>query len=82
MVQIIVFKTFYNQVMFGIEHVFARHRTSVLKTLFDSKSYSVLKLLTGFAIAALIAWKLIVTTVIITAIVPAITNTTGLITIL
>jgi hypothetical protein len=43
--------------------------------------YSVRKLVTGLAIAAFIAWKLIVIIVITMAVTPAITNTTGLIVI-
>ena len=39
--------------------------------------YSVLKLFTGFAIAALIVWKLIVNSMIIMAIAAAIINTPG-----
>ena len=39
-----------------------------------SAYHSVLKLFTGFAIAALIAWKLIVIEAIATAAIPAITN--------
>ena len=43
---------------------------------------SVLKLFTGFAIAAFIAWKLMVIIVIAIAVTPAITNTIGFIVIL
>jgi len=53
-----------------------------LFTIDYSPHHSVLKLFTGFAIAALIAWKLIVTPVITIAITPAITNTNGFIIIL
>ena len=44
--------------------------------------YSVLKLFTGLAIAAFIAWKLMVIIVITTAAMPAIINTNGFIVIL
>jgi hypothetical protein len=48
----------------------------------DSRYYSVLKLFTGFAIAAFIAWKLTVINAIRTAAMPAIKNIHQLISIL
>src|SRR5690349_20827140 len=50
------------------------NRTYSSLTVHHSQTYSVLKLFTGFVIAALIAWKLTVANAITTASTPASTN--------